>query len=79
VIPVQDLELQLKGLVLVRALLEVRGASAEVLDSHTREIARIRARLAATRSEAKAAARTAPPPDIGAQPSAVPATCAAAA
>jgi hypothetical protein len=64
VIPVDDLELQLKGLVLVRALLEVRGASAHVIDSHTREIVRIRARLAEMRSEMKAAARTAPPPDV---------------
>jgi hypothetical protein len=50
---VDDLELQLKGLVLVRALLEVRGASAEVLDTHVREIARVRARLAAATIETK--------------------------
>jgi hypothetical protein len=41
-----DLVLQLKGLVLVRALLESRGASSEELDAHSDEIARVRARLA---------------------------------
>jgi hypothetical protein len=50
---IADLELQLKGLVLVRALLEMRGASAGAIDTHTREIARIRARLAAATIEAK--------------------------
>src|SRR5262249_14835228 len=64
VIPVDDLELQLKGLVLVRALLEVRGASTEVIDSHTREIVRVRARLTNARSKTKAAARTAPQPAV---------------
>ena len=48
-----DLELQLKGLVLVRALLEMRGASTGAIDTHTREIARVRARLAAATIEAK--------------------------
>ena len=43
---VDDLVLQLKGLVHVRALLETRGASASELDAHSDEIARIRARLA---------------------------------
>ena len=43
---VDDLVLQLKGLVHVRALLETRGASAEELDAHSDEIARIRAELA---------------------------------
>jgi hypothetical protein len=43
---VDDLVLQLKGLVHVRALLETRGASAAELDEHSEEIARIRARLA---------------------------------
>jgi hypothetical protein len=43
---VEDLVLQLKGLVHVRALLETRGASAEELDAHSEEIARIRAELA---------------------------------
>ena len=43
---VDDLVLQLKGLVHVRALLETRGASAEELDAHSDEIARIRAALA---------------------------------
>jgi hypothetical protein len=43
---VDDLVLQLKGLVHVRALLETRGASAAELDVHSDEIARIRAALA---------------------------------
>jgi hypothetical protein len=43
---VDDLVLQLKGLVHVRALLETRGASMAELDAHTNEIARIRAELA---------------------------------
>jgi hypothetical protein len=41
-----DLVLQLKGLVHVRALLESRGASSEELDAHTAEIARVRSELA---------------------------------
>jgi hypothetical protein len=43
---VEDLVLQLKGLVHVRALLETRGASPDELDAHSDEIARIRAELA---------------------------------
>ncbi|HYY33455.1 MAG TPA: hypothetical protein VE693_07775 [Gaiellaceae bacterium] len=43
---VEDLVLQLKGLVHVRALLETRGASAEELEAHSDEIARVRAELA---------------------------------
>jgi hypothetical protein len=43
---VDDLVLQLKGLVHVRALLESRGASAEELDEHSEEIARVRGELA---------------------------------
>jgi hypothetical protein len=43
---VDDLVLQLKGFVHVRALLETRGASADELDAHSDEIARIRAELA---------------------------------
>jgi hypothetical protein len=43
---VDDLVLQLKGLVHVRALLETRGASTAELDAHSDEIARIRAKLA---------------------------------
>ena len=43
---VDDLVLQLKGLVHVRALLETHGASAAELDAHTNEIARIRSELA---------------------------------
>jgi hypothetical protein len=41
-----DRVLQLKGLVLVRALLESRGASAAELSAHSDEIARVRAELA---------------------------------
>jgi hypothetical protein len=43
---IDDLVLQLKGLVHVRALLETRGASTAELDAHSDEIARIRAELA---------------------------------
>ena len=43
---VEDLVLQLKGLVHVRALLETRGASADELNAHSDEMARIRAELA---------------------------------
>jgi hypothetical protein len=43
---IEDLVLQLKGLVHVRALLETRGASRAELDAHSDEIARIRAELA---------------------------------
>jgi hypothetical protein len=45
--PVEDLELQLKGLVLVRALLDWRGVSDADLAKHSDEIQRVRARLAA--------------------------------
>jgi hypothetical protein len=41
-----DLVLQLKGLVHVRALLETYGASTEELTAHSDEIARVRAELA---------------------------------
>jgi hypothetical protein len=40
------LVLHLKGLVLVRALLEERGASAAEIQQHTDEIVRLRTRLA---------------------------------
>ena len=43
---VDDLVLQLKGLVHVRALLESRGASAAELEEHSEEIARVRGELA---------------------------------
>jgi hypothetical protein len=43
---IDDLLLQLKGLVLVRAILESRGATAAELDEHTREADRVRAELA---------------------------------
>ena len=41
-----DLVLQLKGLVLVRALLEGNCATDAEIDAHTAEIDRVRARLA---------------------------------
>ena len=41
-----DLVLQLKGLVYVRALLETRGAPAADLAAHTDAIERVRAELA---------------------------------
>ena len=44
---VDDLLLHLKGLVLVRALLEERGAGEAELRQHGDEIERLRARLAA--------------------------------
>jgi hypothetical protein len=43
---VADAVLQLKGLVLVRALLETRGASDDELAAHSAEIERVRERLA---------------------------------
>jgi hypothetical protein len=43
---IDDLVLQLKGLVHVRALLETRGASSAELDEHSVEIERVRAELA---------------------------------
>jgi hypothetical protein len=43
-----DVALHLKGLVLVRALLETQGASNEDLARHTDAIARVRAELART-------------------------------
>lgn len=43
---VDDLVLQLKGLVHVRALLETRGASPAELGAHEHEAARVRAELA---------------------------------
>ena len=43
---VGDLLLSLKGLVLVRALLEDRGASVAEIRQHSDEIERLRARLA---------------------------------
>jgi hypothetical protein len=42
---IDDLVLQLKGLVLVRELLESRGAGAHEIDAHTAEIERVRERL----------------------------------
>ena len=44
---VADAVLQLKGLVLVRAILEDRGASEAEIAAHTAEIERVRERLAA--------------------------------
>jgi hypothetical protein len=43
---IDDLVLQLKGLVLVRDLLRKRGASREELEEHGAEINRVRTRLA---------------------------------
>ena len=42
----QDIVLHLKGLVLVRGLLELRGASGAELQEHSDEIERLRDRLA---------------------------------
>jgi hypothetical protein len=44
---IDDLLLQVRGLVLVRDLLARRGASQAELDEHTRELERQRERLAA--------------------------------
>ena len=55
-----DLVLRLKGLVLVRALLEARCASAAELAAHSDEIARVRSELARlAREGAMAEARAA--------------------
>ena len=43
---IDDLVLHLKGLVLVRELLERRGADPTELESHSAEIERVRERLA---------------------------------
>lgn len=43
---VDDLLLQLRGLVLVSGLLQRRGASAEEIDAHALEADRVRAQLA---------------------------------
>jgi hypothetical protein len=43
---IDDLLLRIKGLVLVRAILEQRGASAPELEAHTAELERLRQRLA---------------------------------
>jgi hypothetical protein len=43
---IDDLLLHIRGLVLVRGLLEERGARGGELDAHTRELERLRARLA---------------------------------
>ena len=43
---IDDLVLHLKGLVLVRELLESRGAGAAEIDAHSAEIERVRERLA---------------------------------
>jgi hypothetical protein len=42
-----DLRLQLTGLIHVRALLDLRGASAAEIEAHSLEIDRLRERLAA--------------------------------
>jgi hypothetical protein len=43
---IDDRELHLKGLILVRALLEQRGASEAEIGAHSEAIARVRAELA---------------------------------
>jgi hypothetical protein len=43
---IDDLLLQARGLVLVREILAERGASRAELDAHTRELERVRHRLA---------------------------------
>jgi hypothetical protein len=43
---IDDLLLRITGLVLVRAILEQRGASAPELEAHTAELERLRQRLA---------------------------------
>jgi hypothetical protein len=43
---IDDLLLQLRGLVLVRGLLAERGATQGELDAHSRELRRVRRRLA---------------------------------
>jgi hypothetical protein len=43
---IDDLLLQARGLVLVRQILARRGASRAELDAHTRELERVRRRLA---------------------------------
>ena len=45
---IDDLLLQARGLVLVRDLLAERGATDTEIEAHTDELARVRARLAAT-------------------------------
>jgi hypothetical protein len=45
---IDDLLLQARGLVLVREILAQRGASRAELDAHTRELERVRSRLAET-------------------------------
>ena len=45
---IDDLVLHLKGLVLVRELLESRGAGSDEIDAHSAEIERVRERLAST-------------------------------
>ena len=43
---VEELLMQIRGLVFVRAILEQRGASASELDAHRLETERLRCRLA---------------------------------
>jgi hypothetical protein len=53
---VDDLVLQLKGLVHVRALLESRGASVEEIAAYSEEITRVRGELARLAPESVRAA-----------------------
>ena len=49
---IDELQLHLRGLVFVRAILEQRGASEDELDRHAIEIAQVRGRLARERRRA---------------------------
>ena len=49
---IDELELHLRGLVFVRAILEQRGASQGELDRHAIELAQVRGRLARERRRA---------------------------
>jgi hypothetical protein len=47
-----DLELELTGLIHVRALLDLRGASAAEIEAHSAAIDRLRSRLAVLNTDA---------------------------
>jgi hypothetical protein len=51
---VEELLMQIRGLVFVRAILEQRGASASELEAHRRETERLRRRLARVVAETHA-------------------------
>jgi hypothetical protein len=56
---VNELVLHLKGLILVRALLESRGASRDELTAHSEEITRVRTELAQVVRRSEASVRPA--------------------